>query len=77
MRYALRERLASERIDTDVWFRDLTGIGPRYTADAAERVLFATPDDALASPAAMHVLSSVEVIEVADDAPGRYESDQS
>lgn len=63
MTYVLRETFASKRQGKPLWFAGMTGIGPRTTADPAERVEFATRDDAARCPAMFHALSFYEVEE--------------
>lgn len=65
MTFVLRETFVSKQQGRDVWFKQMTGIGPMTTADPAERATFATREDAAASPATRHLLSSYEIEEVA------------
>ena len=64
MAYALKETLASRKQGKDIWYRFWTVIGPCCTADAAERALFNTAQEAMQTQAFIHPMSFFDPVEV-------------
>ncbi len=62
--WALIEMVA-EREGRELWFKQMTAIGPMTTPDPAERALFHTEQDARQSPAMGHPIALFEPREIA------------
>lgn len=67
MPFVLRAPIASRRRGRDVWFREMTAIGPRTTANIDERAVFDTRVQAAMHPANRHMLAIFEVEEIEND----------
>lgn len=61
MGYVLRETIASKRLGKPIWFQQMTGIGPMTTANPGMAAIYATKQDALASPAMRFALTMFSV----------------
>lgn len=70
MSYVLRETLASKEQGHDLWFKQMTGIGPMTTPDLTEAARFESEESARACPAMHHALSFYEIEEAPSLAHG-------
>ena len=73
MAYALKETLATKRLEKDTWFRFWTIIGPCCTQELVERALFTSEQAAKQSRAYTHPLSFFEPVEVEASEGGDFD----
>ena len=64
MPFALKDEIASEKANHDVWYRFWTVIGPCCTSNPKERALMNKHDDWLQSKALRHSLSFFKIVKL-------------
>ena len=61
--------LKAAATDRDLWFKQMTGIGPMTTADLSEAERFGSEEEARQHPANRHMLAIFDPVEL-DSTPG-------
>lgn len=69
MKYLLKDTMETKYRGRPVYLKCNTGIGPAYTDDLAEAMIFDSKDEAVSNPAFLHSMCFFEPVELAKEQP--------